>query len=331
MVIDAAKGVEPQTLKLFKVCKLRGIPVLTFINKMDLPSRDPLDLISEVEDALGIQASPINWPIGNGNSFVGVVDRSSKTIISYERHSNSGTQLIHGKRCQLNEAINSKLLSSDELNNIQEELSLLDEAGNKFSQETFLAGEITPVFFGSALTNFGVEEFFDNFAELAPAPSTRNATSDDGEKLQINPSNDFSAFVFKIQANMDPRHRDSMAYLRICSGRFARDQVVQHTRLKKELRLSRSHSMFGKERSTIDFAYPGDIVGVVNPGMFAIGDTISLKGGFSFEPMPSFPPEVVARIRPADVMRKKAFDKGIEQFIGRRSSADIRKIPVTFI
>lgn len=314
MVIDAASGVETQTRKLFSVCRMRGIPILTFINKMDLPGREPLDLMADVEEALDIKASAMNWPIGSGKTFVGVADRERGDMILFERRAAGGSERAAATRLSLDEALASGRISHEQGEQLSYELELLAEAGNKFSREAFMAGEVTPVFFGSALTNFGVEPFFDRFAELAPCPSARPATTDDGDELTIDPvSPEFSAYVFKIQANMDPKHRDSMAFLRVNSGKFERDLVVKHKRSNKDVRLSRSHSMFGGERTTVDAAYPGDIIGVVNPGSFAIGDTVSVKGGFSFRPMPKFPPEVVAQIRPKDLMKRKAFDKGMDQ------------------
>jgi peptide chain release factor 3 len=318
MVIDSAKGVEAQTRKLFSVCRLRGIPILTFVNKMDLPGRDPFDLMSELEEILGIQTAPLYWPIGSGKDFVGVVDMSSGQVTTF-KETKGGAQEAISETMSLDEFKKRDLVSEDRLQKLIYDLDLLKEAGTTFSKDRFLKGEITPVFFGSALTNFGVENFFDKFTELAPHPSYRMADQldEDGKisgEIIVDPVKDpFSAYVFKIQANMDPRHRDSMAFLRINSGVFERDLVVHHERLKKEIRLSRSHSMFGGERNTVDMAYPGDIVGVVNPGVFSIGDCVSVSGGFTFKPMPKFSPEVIARIRPSDVMRKKSFDKGIEQ------------------
>ncbi len=315
MVIDAGKGVEPQTRKLFAVCRMRQIPILTFINKLDLPGREPLDLIAEVEEVLGIQATPMNWPIGQGKSFVGVYDRLSKEVLLFDKTSAGGAKKAASRQFSLEEAISSGVLDAEQSKQISDDLELLEAAGNPFNKDLFLAGELTPVFFGSALTNFGIEPFFDNFSALAPAPRSRKTIYADKETTLRPPTNtDFAGYVFKIQANMDPRHRDSMAFIRVCSGRFERDLVVKHSRITKDLRLSRSHSMFGGNRNTIDCAYPGDIVGVVNPGIFAIGDTISQDGGFIFEPMPKFPPEVVAEIRPKDVLRKKSFDKGMNQF-----------------
>lgn len=316
MVIDAGNGVEAQTRKLFAVCRMRGIPILTFINKMDLPGKDPLSLLSEVEEVLNIASSPLHWPIGSGKSFKGVIDRQTGNVILFEKSEAGGSKRAISHTCTLKEALENGHISQELFDQAQFELELLEEAGNPFDYEAFLRGEITPVFFGSALTNFGVEPFFDAFTELAPAPSAREATPLGSDTpVHVDPVTEpFSGYVFKIQANMDPRHRDSMAYLRICSGAFERDLSVKNVRTQKEIRLSRSHSMFGGERSTLDQAFAGDIVGVVNPGTFAIGDTVSIKGNFTYKAMPKFPPEVVATLRPADVMRAKAFNKGLEQF-----------------
>lgn len=315
MVIDAAKGIEAQTRKLFEVCRLRGIPILTFINKMDLHGEDPFHLVAQVEEVLGIKASPINWPIGMGKEFRGVAICQSKEIILFEKTAALGGAKAKAEHCTIEEALQRGRISEEHADKLRFELELLEQAGNTFSKDSFLKGETTPIFFGSALTNFGVEPFFDAFINLAPPPSARLADTVTGETIAIDPAeHPFSAYVFKIQANMDPKHRDSMAYLRICSGKFERDLLVKHSRTAKDTRLSRSHSMFGGERSTLDVAYPGDIVGVVNPGVFIIGDTISLEGGFSFKPLPKFPPEVIAQIRPADQTKRKAFDKGMKQF-----------------
>ncbi|MCB9030090.1 MAG: peptide chain release factor 3 [Deltaproteobacteria bacterium] len=314
MVIDASKGVETQTEKLFKVCRLRGIPILTFVNKMDLPAKDIFDLLSELEEVLGINASPINWPIGSGKQFIGVANCESHQITIFEKSESGGAQRAVAKTCSVEEALASKLITEEQKNTLTDELELLEVAGNPFSRESFLACEITPVFFGSAMTNFGIEPFFDDFAKFAPAPGPRPANLDNGDEILVDPVNDpFSAYVFKIQANMDPKHRDSMAFLRVNSGFFERDLSVRHPNSKKDVRLSRSHSMFGGERTTVDQAFPGDIIGVVNPGLFKIGDTVSTNGGFSFKPMPQFSPEVVAQVRPKDINKKKSFDKGVEQ------------------
>lgn len=314
MVIDASKGVEKQTRKLFEVCRLRQIPVLTFINKMDMPGRDPLDLMNEVEDVLKIHSSALNWPIGTGKEFIGVVDRATQECLFFTKTSAGGAQKALVTRLPLASQEVEERLGSKRQQELLQELELLETAGNPFSQQEFLAGELTPIFFASALTNFGVEPFFDAFVHLAPPPHTRIANTLDGkEEVAIEIEKPFSAYVFKLQANMDRRHRDSMAFLRICSGRFERDLTVKHHRLGREIRLSRPHSLIAGERTTVDDAYAGDIIGVINPGVFAIGDTISLSGGFNFKPLPQFQPEIFARVQPKDIGKRKSFDKGVSQ------------------
>lgn len=316
MVIDAAKGVEKQTRKLFEVCRLRNIPVLTFINKMDMPGNEPLDLMNEVENVLQIHSFAMNWPIGTGKAFQGVVDRMTQECVFFTKTSVGGSQRAGIERYPINSQEVKDKLGLEATKNLIDELELLESAGNPFSREDFLAGRVTPVFFASALTNFGVEPFFDAFIHLAPCPSKRPATRFDGTEIEIDPvTTPFSGYVFKLQANMDRRHRDSMAFIRICSGRFERDLVVKHHRLNKEIRLSRPHGMLAGERSTIDYAYPGDIVGIINPHLFAIGDTLSITGGFNFKPLPQFQPEIFARIHPKDVGKRKSFDKGMLQLI----------------
>lgn len=314
MVIDAAKGVERQTRKLFEVCRLRQIPVLTFINKMDMPGRDPLDLMNEVENVLQINSSPINWPIGSGRQFQGVYDCMARECLIFSKTSIGGSQKADIARIALESQELAQLVEAAELDKLKQELELLEMAGNPFSQQEFLAGRVTPVFFASALTNFGVEPFFDAFIHLAPPPHVRMANRINNEEFAVDPINTpFSAYVFKLQANMDKRHRDSMAFLRICSGKFERDLVVKHHRLGREVRLSRPHGMVAGERTMLDTAYAGDIIGVINPGVFAVGDTISLTGGFNFRPLPQFQPEIFAKVTPRDVSKRKSFDKGILQ------------------
>jgi peptide chain release factor 3 len=355
MVIDAAKGVEAQTRKLFTVCRMHKIPILTFINKMDLPAREILDLLHEVEEVLGIKSSPFNWPIGSGKYFMGVVNLSDKKALLFDKTGKTGAEKAIMSEYTFNAWSNGgEDIPHDELQKVKEELELLEIAGNAFDMTSFLKGEITPVFFGSALTNFGIEPFFDYFTNLAPPPkaytaiSTSNtitknkkSLSSQGDAAEITFSippatTYFSAYVFKIQANMNPKHRDSMAFLRVTSGVFERDSTVYHYRLGKEVRLSRSYAMVAKERDTVNAAFAGDIIGVINPGVFLIGDTISspdfmiapplneallehhqellIKSGeFHFLPMPQFPPEVVATVRPTDVMKLKSFEKGLKQ------------------
>ncbi len=314
MVLDAAKGVEAQTKKLFAVCRLRGIPVLTFINKLDLPGRDPLDLLAEVEEALGIKASAVNWPVGMGREFKGVVTRESRELLAFQRTGSHGSTRAGVERLPLGSDAARALVGPELLERARQDLELLEVAGNPFTREAFLAGEVTPTFFGSALTNFGIEPFYDAFLDLAPAPGPRRVLLPDGGEGHIDPAEaPFSGFVFKIQANMDPRHRDCLAFVRICSGRFERQTLVRHHRSGKQVRLTRPHSLVASERSTVDEAFPGDVVGLVNPGLFQIGDTISERGGFEHLPLPLFQPEVFARVLPKDTGKRKAFDKGLEQ------------------
>lgn len=311
MVIDAAKGVEKQTRKLFEVCRLRGIPVLTFINKMDMPGKEPFDLLQEVEEVLKIESCPMNWPIGVAKEFTGVYDRAEKQALIFIKTATRGAQKALIEKKPLEEAL--KLINSNDADRVRQDLDLIEGAGTPFSQERFLKGEITPVFFASALTNFGIEPFFDAFIELAPHPYKRPADTASGEII-IDPfTAPFSGYVFKIQANMDPRHRDSMAFIRICSGEFEKDIVVKHHRLNREIRLNRPHSMLAGERTTVAIGVAGDVIGVINPGVFSIGDTISIKGGFNYKPLPSFQPEIFAKVYPKDVSKRKAFDKGLNQ------------------
>lgn len=311
MVIDAAKGVEPQTRKLFEVCRLRKIPVLTFINKWDLPPKDAFDLMDEVEKILHIQASPLNWPIGEGKEFSGLVDLVANEALFFEKKSVGGALIADIERVSLEKAA-PKISES-----VSNALELLEIAGNPFDKERFLKGEITPVFFGSALTNYGVEPFFDALVELAPFPQKRAATEiTTNSDLEIDPlDTSFSAYVFKLQANMDKMHRDSMAFLRICSGILEKDLNVYHERLGRSIRLSRPHTMMAGERDTVEYAFPGDVVGVINPGLFRLGDTVSISKNIRFKPLPQFQPEIFAKITPKDIGKRKTFDKAIKQFV----------------
>ncbi len=313
MVIDAAKGVEKQTLKLFEVCRLRKIPVLTFINKMDMPGREPMDVMDEVEKILNIHSFAYNWPIGAGREFQGVYDRILNKCQLFTKVGVGGAHLALMEQFDLEDPHVVEKIGTHEFEQLKQELSLLEAAGNAFNREDFLAGKVTPVFFASALSNFGIEPFFDAFIHLAPSPYGRMADAYNGTEIFIDPLASFSGHVFKIQSNMDRKHRDSLAFMRVCSGKFEKDVVVKHHRLKREIRLSRPHSMFAGERETLNAAYAGDIIGVINPGLFFIGDTVSMDGGFDFKPLPQFQPEVFAKIYPKDVSKRKAFDKGIKQ------------------
>jgi len=314
MVIDASKGVEAQTRKLFEVCRIRKIPVLTFINKMDLHGREPLDLMSEVEQVLGIQASAMNWPVGRGPEFAGVVDRNTGELILFSKTSVAGARRAAVERVPFPSVPPEAGVDASLVADARHELDLLDAAGNPFSMEAFLGGQVTPVFFGSALTNFGVEPFFDAFIRMAPPPGPRVAAGPGGKDVVLDPAGSgFSAYVFKLQANMDRRHRDTLAFMRICSGRFERDMTVLHHRTGKEVRLAQSQTMFARERNRLDAAWPGDVVGIVSAGQFLIGDTLSVDGGFDFRSLPAFPPEVFAEVAPIDPGKRKSYDKGMDQ------------------
>ena len=314
MVIDSSKGVEKQTRKLFEVCRFRQIPVLTFFNKMDMPGRDPIDLMNEIENVLQIQSFAMNWPIGIDKGFQGVVDRITNECIFFTKTSAGGAQKADIARYPLKSPEAKEKIGSDLYKQLIKDLDLLELAGNTFNEKDFLDGKVTPVFFASALTNFGVEPFFDAFIHLAPSPHARAATLPDGTDVKIDPvTTPFSGYIFKLQANMDKRHRDSMAFIRICSGRFEKDLIVKNHRTNREIRLSRPHGMVAGERTTVDYAFPGDIIGVINPDLFAIGDTLSITGGFNFKPLPQFQPEIFARLHPKDISKRKSFDKGVAQ------------------
>jgi peptide chain release factor 3 len=314
MLIDAAKGVEPQTKKLFEICRARRIPLFTFINKMDRPSRDPLDLLDEVERVLGIGTYPMNWPLGNGERFSGVFDRRTNEMHLFER-------VTHGaKRAPVSvmdprDARIAQLTDEATHRAFLDELDLLDGAGVAFDRDALMTGEQSPVFFGSAVTNFGVELFLDRFCDLAPPPAARLARHNgDTEREAVPPADDrFSGFVFKIQANMDPRHRDRVAFMRICSGRFERDMTVRNARTGKDVRLTRAMKLFASDREVVEEAFAGDVVGLANPGTFAIGDTLCDGEPLEFDPIPAFEPEHFALARNIDTSGYKSFQKGIAQ------------------
>ena len=307
MLEDAAKGLEPQTRKLFEVCKMRKIPIFTFINKMDRPGREPLTLLDEIESELGLATIPINWPIGSGDQFRGVIDRLTKDVILFDKAAR-GKQ-SYEKRIRLDEHNLSNYLEENLLNNALEELEVLDEAGASFDKERIYCGELTPVFFGSAMTNFGVRPFLDKFLNLAKKPSSRNSNNGN-----IEPTfNEFSGFVFKLQANMDPKHRDRVAFIRVCSGRFEKDMTVKHSRTGKVIRLSRPQKIFGKDREVVDDAYPGDVIGLNNPGMFSIGDTLYTGNHIEYEGIPCFSPEIFSWLRNPNPSAFKNFRKGVNE------------------
>lgn len=309
MVIDLGKGVEAQTEKLFRVCALRRIPVITFVNKVDRPGLSPLAILTEIETKFGIEAIPRNWPVGTGPDFAGVINVSDRTAHLFdERDSN---RRIAYRTVELAALSTSANVRNEVAATAVEDVELLSAAGAVFERERFLAGEQTPVFFGSALSNFGVEHFLRGFLDLCPPPHDRQ--SDVGTISAAR--KDFSGFVFKIQANLDPRHRDRIAFVRVCSGRFRRDMEVLHARTGKRLRLRRAHRIFGQERETMDEAFPGDIIGLVNPGEFRLGDTICEGMAINFEPLPQFSPENFAILRCRNADRRKQFQRGLEQLL----------------
>jgi peptide chain release factor 3 len=308
MLIDAAKGVEPQTKKLFAICRARRIPLFTFINKMDRPSRDPLELLDELESVLGIGVFPMNWPLGNGPSFAGVYDRQTKDVHLFERSAH-GAKRAKVQVAGINDPQLRQLVDEQTYGEFRDGLELLEGAGADFDRDAMLRGDVSPVFFGSAVTNFGVQLFLDRFVTLSPPPAAR--ISNAGEIDPASP--DFSGFVFKIQANMDPRHRDRIAFVRVCSGKFERDMTVRNTRTGKEVRLSRGMRLFASERESLEAAYAGDVVGLANPGVFAIGDTLAEGKDIRFERVPSFAPEHFASVRSIDTSAYKSFGKGIAQ------------------
>ena len=308
MVLDAAKGVEPQTRKLFDVCRKRGIPIFTFINKMDRPARPTLELLDEIEDVLGMQPVPMNWPLGDGVGFKGVFDRAQQGVYLYERIERN-ERMSPEQFFTLEGLLAAGLINQTHIEKLQADIELLDGLGIEFNAARFLAEEQTPVFFGSALTNFGVRLFLDAFVELAPPPQPFESS-----KGMVSPEDQgFSGFVFKIQANMNPKHRDSVAFVRICSGRFERGMEVIHTQTGKTHRLQRPYKLFANEREIIDEAHPGDVLGLPNPGGFGIGDTLCEGKVFEFAPIPRFHPEHFALMRNKDLGKQKQFLKGLRQ------------------
>jgi len=308
MVLDAAKGIEAQTRKLFEVCRQRHIPILTFINKMDHTARDPLELLDEIESTLGIQAVPRNWPIGDGPTFQGVYDLVGKSVLLFQR-TEGGRFRAPVQSGDLSDPALTRLLGDVGHRQLRDSIELLYGTVSEFSQSGFLRGEVTPVFFGSALNNFGVEPFIEALRDLAPPPGPHMTDT----RIVEPDAEEFSGFIFKIQANMDPLHRDRMAFLRVCSGRFEKDMTVYHPRLKKTMRLSRPHRLFAQDRETVEEGYAGDVVGLVNPGLFAIGDTLTTDKGIRFDPIPRFEPERFATLEATTVSKTKQFHRGLEQ------------------
>ncbi len=312
MVIDAAKGVENQTRKLFKVCVMRNIPIFTFINKMDRESRNPFDLLEEIENELGIKTYPVNWPIGSGKDFKGVYDRENRRIISFEMNDgmNYGTKEVAAHEADLNDENLAELIGQSNYNTLKDDVELLDGASEEFDAEQVNSGKLSPVFFGSALTNFGVEPFLENFLKMTTSPLPRKTEAGIVDPFDEN----FSAFIFKIQANMNKAHRDRIAFMRIVSGKFTKEMEVLHVQNNRVIRLSQPQQIMANDREVIDEAYAGDIMGVFDPGIFSIGDTLcSPKTKVTFEGIPTFAPEHFARIRQKDTLKRKQFIKGTTQ------------------
>ena len=308
MVIDGSKGVEAQTIKLFKVCVMRGIPIFTFINKMDREAMDPFELIDQIENVLGIRTCPVNWPIGSGKNFKGVYDRNTKTISRFIAGDNG--HKVEMVEASLGDAGLDDLITKEYHDILVDEIELLDGASDAFDLEKVRAGQLSPVFFGSALTNFGVETFLQHFLDMTTSPLPRTS----GGEVVDPFSDEFSAFVFKIQANMNKSHRDRIAFMRICSGEFEAGMDAFHVQGDKKVRLSQPQQMMASERKMIDKAYAGDIIGIFDPGIFSIGDTITTSPKkFAYEGIPTFAPEHFARVRQVNTMKRKQFIKGINE------------------
>lgn len=326
MVIDAAKGIETQTEKLFRVCAARKIPVITFVNKIDRPGTSPLEILSEIEKEFSIQAVPVNWPVGCSKEFLGIVDIASDQLHVFldktgDRRGSTQqlkwTELANGDinidslRAESEQGRGIDVFDEKVIDIAKEELELIQLAGHEYSPAMFLSGQQTPVFFGSALTNYGMELFLKGFIERCPPPGVGLASTEQTDA----PKNDFSGFIFKIQANLDPMHRDRVAFVRIGTGRFERDMDVVVERTGNRVRLPRALKIFGRERQTMDEAYPGDIIGVVCPGELRLGDTLFQGEPIRYPGVPQFSPEVFASVTCPDTSRRKQFDRGIQQLV----------------
>lgn len=310
MVIDAAKGIETQTRKLFEVCRQRAVPIFTFMNKCDRPTREPLALLDELERVLGIGAFPVNWPIGAGFDFQGVYDRRARQVHLFER-TVGGQFRAPVSVGGLSDSFIRDRLDEETHRKVSEELEMLDLAGESFDEAAVLAGQVTPVFFGSAVNNFGVQLLLDGFLKHAPPPKPRIIAG-----TPVTPDHPaFSGFIFKIQANMDPKHRDRIAFVRVCSGKFERDMTVLHPRSEKKVRLSSSHKLFGNERETVDEAYPGDVIGLVGLPDFRIGDTLTIDPSISYKEIPRFTPEAFAYLHNPNTAKFKQFRQGLDQLL----------------
>ncbi|MFR1449881.1 MAG: peptide chain release factor 3 [Beduini sp.] len=325
MVIDGSKGVEEQTRKLFKVCVMRHIPIFTFINKMDREAKDPYELMEEIEQELGIKTCAINWPIGSGKEFKGVYERAKKEVIQFSYGKNGAKEMAQTIKADINDHQLIQLLGEEHYLKLKDDVELLDGASEEFNLDLVRQGELSPVCFGSALTNFGVEPFLEHFLEMTTSPLPRVA---DGK--EISPFDEkFSAFVFKIQANMNKAHRDRMAFMRICSGKFEKGMEVFHVQGNKKVKLNQSKQLMASDRETVEEAFAGDVIGIFDPGIFSIGDTLcSVSNKITFEGIPTFAPEHFALIRNKDSMKRKQFVKGVEQ-IAKEGAIQIFQSPLS--
>jgi peptide chain release factor 3 len=308
MLLDSAKGVETQTKKLFRVCKMRAMPIFTFVNKLDRPGRDPFDLIGEVEEVLGIGVYPVTWPITIGNRFLGVYHRQLKQVFLFETVAH-GAEIAPMEVVSLTSPELVKAIEPEGAKQLRDDIELLEAAGDSLDQAKLARGEVTPMFFGSAITNFGLPQLLDSFTELMPWPAPRHS-----DKGDISPDDErFTAFVFKIQANMDRAHRDRVAFLRVCSGKYERGMKVRHVRLDRDIRLTNPVQFLAQERTLVEDGFAGDIFGVFDPGIFMIGDTLCTGSPVKYDPLPQFPPEHFARVVMLDPMKRKQLRKGLEQ------------------
>ena len=310
MVIDAGKGIEQQTRKLFEICRRRGIPIFTFMNKLDRPAREPLELLDELESVLGIKAYAVNWPLGAGSDFKGIYDRMAGQVHLFERVPGGAYRAPVDVK-DISDPLVRGQLNPQVYESVGEELEMLEGAGSGFDRDLIETGKLTPVFFGSAVNNFGIQFLLDNFLDFAQAPQARRSTT--GFVPTDSPV--FSGFVFKIQANMDPKHRDRIAFIRVCSGRFEREMTVIHGRTGKKLRLSSSHKLFGQDRETVDEAFAGDIIGVIGHSDLRIGDTLTEDPGIIYNCIPRFAPEHFAYLHNTQTIQFKRFHLGLEQLL----------------
>lgn len=309
MLIDIAKGVEAQTIKLFKVCSQRGIPIFTFVNKMDRYGKEPLDLLEELERVLGIRSCPMNWPIGMGDEFCGIYDRQNNRIELY--HEDGEREFVYPDERGLEDPALQVIMGDFLYHKLCDDIALLDIAGDPFDQAKIQNGQLTPVYFGSAINTFGVQTFLDEFIQLAPHPHAHLSNIGPVDTVETA----FSGFIFKIQANMNPAHRDRIAFMRVCSGKFERGMAVNHIRTGKKIKLAQPQQFLAQDRDIVEEAYPGDIIGLHDPGTFRIGDTLCAEGNFEFAPLPQFPPEHFARVVNLNAMKYKQFQKGVNQLV----------------